>query len=98
MVAQSFLREQSKSVAGLKEGILRWQHTFHSVFRRIDQLHRRPDFYRDPYAAVPIFSMIFKVFNMISNQLGLHRQEEAFVTHLLCRSLTGIADGCELAY
>jgi hypothetical protein len=63
-----------------------WQESFEPLFRRIEVLIYRPSFYRDPYADIPIFSMVFKVFNMISNQLGLGARE-AFAAHLLYRGL-----------
>jgi hypothetical protein len=76
---------------------LGWSKSFAILLRCVNRLHLRPEFYLDPYADVPLFSMVFKTFNMAANQLGLG-MEEGFVTHFLFRSLAGSSRPDTIAY
>lgn len=56
------------------------------------QFRGDPAYHLDPYAADPVFPVIFKVLHGTANQLGLGLKDEAFMHHFLLRSVEEAAE------
>lgn len=64
-----------------------WQDRLRTFFRYASDLTARTEEHLDPFAALPWYSPFFKVFQGLSNQLGLKLFDEAFLYHTLLSAL-----------
>jgi len=63
-----------------------WRRALADLWSYTAPLCEDPAFHVDPFAALPMFTPVFKVFHCAANQLGLSWFEEAVVHHLLVRA------------
>lgn len=60
-----------------------WRRSLADFWSYTASLCEEPEYHLDPFASMPIFTPVFKVFHATANQLGLSSLEEALVHHLL---------------
>jgi len=63
-----------------------WRQSLADLLRHVLPLCDRPTHQIDPFADIPSFAPLFKVFHNAANQLGLTHLNEAFAYHLLLQA------------
>lgn len=76
-----------------------WRHALAELWSYTAPLCEELSFRLDPFAALPTFTPVFKVFHHTANQLGLSMFEEALVYHiLLCAVVPAESVHCDVLF
>ena len=65
-----------------------WPQALADLLAYVSPLCQDPTYRLDPFASDPAFAPLFKAFHGFANQLGLRREDEAFLHHALLRITT----------
>lgn len=66
-----------------------WPQALGELHQYVARFREDSGYRLDPFAADPVFCLLFKVFHGAANQLGLEIHQEAFSCHLLAASIVG---------